>query len=70
MNSKHFILIVLLGASIVVKAADPAEGKKLFQARCASCHNVNKKLTGPALAGVEERHSEAWILNFVKALRA
>lgn len=31
------------------------EGKKLFYARCASCHMVNKELTGPALRGVEAR---------------
>lgn len=43
------------------------EGKKLFSARCASCHNVNKALTGPALAKVEERHNETWILSFVKS---
>lgn len=67
MNSKHFPLLLLLCTTMTVKAADPSEGKKLFQARCASCHNVNKKLTGPALAGVEDRHPEAWILNFVKA---
>jgi len=31
------------------------DGKALFQANCASCHALNKKLTGPALAGLEER---------------
>ncbi|MBC9912961.1 c-type cytochrome [Chitinophaga varians] len=67
MNSKLISLSLLLCYGLSVKAADPAEGKKLFQARCASCHNVNKKLTGPALAGVDQRHSEEWIIRFVKA---
>lgn len=31
------------------------DGKQLFQANCASCHAINKNLTGPALAGVETR---------------
>jgi cytochrome c551/c552 len=31
------------------------DGHALFTANCASCHSVNKKLTGPALAGVEDR---------------
>lgn len=31
------------------------DGKALFQANCASCHAVNKKLTGPALAGFQDR---------------
>lgn len=43
------------------------EGKTIFAARCASCHNVNKLLTGPALAGVHERHSIDWIISFVKS---
>ncbi len=30
-------------------------GKQLFQQNCQSCHAINKKLTGPALAGVTER---------------
>ena len=30
------------------------EGKTIFSTRCAGCHNVNKTLTGPALAGVDQ----------------
>jgi mono/diheme cytochrome c family protein len=30
-------------------------GQQLFQQNCASCHGINKALTGPALAGVESR---------------
>jgi mono/diheme cytochrome c family protein len=39
---------------------DAQMGKKLFQSNCASCHNKNMKdnMTGPALAGVEERWSK------------
>jgi mono/diheme cytochrome c family protein len=32
-----------------------AEGKRLFSQNCASCHAIHKQLTGPALAGIEER---------------
>jgi mono/diheme cytochrome c family protein len=45
------------------------DGKALFSANCASCHSVTKQLTGPALAGVEERWGgdrtklHAWIRN-------
>ncbi len=31
------------------------DGKALFSANCASCHAVYKKLTGPALSGLEGR---------------
>ena len=30
-------------------------GKQLFYGKCASCHMVNKELTGPALKGAEDR---------------
>ena len=30
-------------------------GKILFQSKCASCHHVFRNMTGPALAGFEER---------------
>ena len=45
-------------------------GKELFKANCASCHALNTKLTGPALAGAKARWAEfpeadlyAWIRN-------
>lgn len=31
------------------------EGYSLFLSNCASCHALDKNLTGPALRGVEER---------------
>jgi cytochrome c551/c552 len=47
-------------------AAPPVEeGKAIFSSRCAACHNVNKVVTGPALAGVDQRRSIDWIINFV-----
>ena len=44
------------------------DGKALFTQNCASCHQVNKKLVGPALAGVEDRWPDkaklhSWIKN-------
>ncbi len=44
------------------------DGKSLFSQNCASCHAVHKDLTGPALAGVEDRWGDkdrlhAWIRN-------
>jgi len=43
------------------------EGKTIFTGRCAACHNVNKQLIGPALAGVNDRRSIDWIVNFVQS---
>ena len=67
---KNKFLVSLLFISVVGLAAHaspepPLEGKTIFMSRCAACHNVNKPLTGPALAGVDERRSIDWIINFV-----
>lgn len=45
-------LIVLVFATANIFAQD---GKALFNAKCASCHNIFKNTTGPALMGFEER---------------
>ena len=51
---------------MTILAAPPVEeGKSIFISRCAACHNINKTLTGPALAGVDQRRSLDWIVNFV-----
>ena len=68
MKAKIFLLAFIFVTSFVTVAAPPAEeGKAIFAARCASCHNVNKTLTGPALAGLDERRSMDWIVKFVQS---
>jgi len=59
--------------SLYAQDGDPAKGKSLFNANCAACHQLDKKMTGPALRYVETRLSEdegldrtwlnAWIRN-------
>ena len=59
-----FILFSFI--SLTLLAAPPVEeGKSIFASRCAACHNVNKTVTGPALAGIEERRSMDWIVKFI-----
>ena len=67
MRTKVIFLILVMMSVKAVNASDPPvqEGKAIFMSRCASCHNINKTLTGPALAGVDERRSIDWIINFV-----
>ena len=50
-----FILLLTFSTTILAQEGDPAKGKSLFNAQCASCHKLNKKMTGPALANVEQR---------------
>jgi mono/diheme cytochrome c family protein len=68
------ILLFITLSSTIGNQLNAQDGKALFQQNCASCHAVNKKLTGPALAGVEERWSEkknlyAWIKNSAAYLK-
>jgi cytochrome c551/c552 len=71
MRKKIMISILILFIGLTVFSFPPVnEGKMIFTSRCASCHNVNKVIVGPALAGVTERHSEKWIINFVHSSQA
>ncbi len=65
-------LITIAGifAAYTVQAQD---GKALFNANCASCHKMDKDLTGPALMGVTDRWSskdllKTWIKNWPAAV--
>ncbi|RYY28684.1 MAG: cytochrome c [Chitinophagaceae bacterium] len=71
MKTRHCLLLIVLLASILpsiqANEAPAANGKEIFTVRCASCHNVNKKAVGPALAGIEDRRSADWIVQFVQS---
>ena len=63
----------IIFTSLYAQDGDPVKGKSLFNANCAACHQLDKKMTGPALRYVETRLSEeegldrtwlnAWIRN-------
>lgn len=65
------VIAVLLSVFFIAGAAHALppleEGKAIFLSRCAACHNVNKPMTGPALAGIEERRSIDWITRFIQS---
>lgn len=43
-------------------------GKKLFSTVCVACHTVGEgRRVGPDLAGVHERRSEAWMIEFIRS---
>jgi cbb3-type cytochrome oxidase cytochrome c subunit len=66
MSTKIILAATILFFGFSVFATPPSEeGKTIFASRCAACHNVNKVLVGPALAGVDQRRSIDWIVNFV-----
>ena len=66
------IMYLAFGLSMIALEANaapdpPKDGKLIFNSRCAACHNVNQELTGPALAGVHDRRTMDWIVNFVRS---
>ena len=53
------ILLLTFSTSLSAQEGDPVNGKALFNANCAACHKLDKKMTGPALRNVESRLAEA-----------
>src|ERR1043166_155075 len=51
-------------------AQSAEEGKTLFTANCTSCHSITERVVGPALKDVDKRHSEAWLLKWIKNSQA
>lgn len=74
-SGKNFTRIMLLCTLVLVTfvrswAADATKGKDLFEQHCTSCHAINEKLIGPALAGVNERRQEVWLIKWIRNSQA
>ena len=61
-------LIFVLSIALNTSAQEPdiAKGKSLYNANCASCHKLNKKLIGPALKGVSAKYDKEWLYAWIK----
>ncbi len=62
-----------IASIFAIQTVQAQDGKALFNANCASCHKMDKDLTGPALMGVTERWSskdllKTWIKNWPAAV--
>src|ERR1700712_3887907 len=65
---KKIVALFAVVAIVSFSKSFGQDGKALFSANCASCHKVDKDLTGPGLKGVEDRWPDkaklhAWIHN-------
>lgn len=62
----------MFSTSLAAQDGDPVNGKKLYGVNCASCHKLDKRMTGPALRNVEARLYEdegldrAWLNAWIK----
>ncbi len=52
--------------NISAQEPDIAKGKSLYNANCAACHKLNKKLIGPALKGVSAKYEKEWLYSWIK----
>ncbi len=50
-------LVLVVGLLLTTTASAQPDGEKLFKGYCASCHQIDKDMTGPALRGSVERWS-------------
>ena len=41
------------------------EGEKLFESKCVLCHKMTERYVGPALGGVTQRRTAAFIMNMM-----
>ena len=54
-----------VAAPAATAGGDAVKGKELFNANCAACHNLDKKMTGPALRGVSGKYDMPWLYKWI-----
>ena len=62
---KKLLLLPLIFITSI-SAQDYDNGKQLFRNNCASCHNMEKKVVGPALKNVVKNQGEDWTKSWIK----
>ena len=70
----RFVIFLLLSSAVFffgsLTASAQPDGGTLFKNNCTSCHKINEKLIGPALKNVHQRHSEEWMIKWIKNSQA
>ena len=64
--SFHILIFLFVAFFNISRAQNIEEGKQLYNANCTACHQMDKKLIGPALRGVNEKYSEDWLIKWIK----
>jgi cytochrome c oxidase subunit 2 len=42
------------------------KGMDIFKSKCSACHAIDRRMTGPALAGVHERRELDWLIKWIR----
>ena len=64
--TSSFALIGESKTGLEVKEETINAGKKLFIAKCKACHNLDRKLIGPALNGVQDKYKMDWLFSWIR----
>ena len=62
---KKIVVLFSLLLSVTMFGQDFARGKELFKQNCAACHNMEKKLVGPALQNVVAEQGRDWTKEWI-----
>jgi cytochrome c2 len=62
------VIAVGIAQSSPASAQDTRSGQEVFSTICVACHTVGEgRRIGPDLAGVHERRTEAWMIEFIRS---
>lgn len=66
--TRSLILVSILTLAVVsaANAQDAAAGAAIFKQKCTACHGINKAVVGPALAGIDTKYDEAFLIKWIK----
>lgn len=62
---KKILLLFALILSTISYGQDFDKGKELFNQNCAACHNMEKKMVGPALQNVVQEQGRDWTKEWI-----
>ncbi|MBC7757399.1 MAG: c-type cytochrome [Phormidesmis sp. FL-bin-119] len=66
--TRALVLVSIFTLAVVssANAQDAAAGAAIFKQKCTACHAINKAVVGPALAGIDTKYDEAFLLKWIK----
>lgn len=62
---KKLLLLLLLSTPVVMYSQEFEKGKEIFTTNCAGCHNMEKRVVGPALENVIELQGRDWASKWI-----
>ena len=61
-----FVSVFAVATVSSASAQDVAAGGAIFKQKCTACHALNKAVVGPALAGIDTKYDEAFLIKWIK----